>query len=252
MAIQGCRIEYRLIRSAPGAPVLVFLHEGLGSLSAWRDFPGRVAHAAGCEALVYSRAGYGASAAVRGPRAPRFMHDEALAALPALLERLGFERPILFGHSDGASIALIHAGGAGRRVAGVIAMAPHVFVEDVCIQSIRRAKRAYETAELRARLARHHADPDAAFRGWCDIWLDPAFREWNIEEYLPRIACPVLAIQGEDDEYGTMAQLERIARLAPDAQVLRLADCRHAPHRDQPRAVLEAAVRFVGRVRAAA
>ena len=179
------------------------------------------------------------------------MHDEALAALPELLDKLDVERPILFGHSDGGSIALIHAGGCNRSVAGVLVMAPHLSVEEICLDSIREARLAFETTDLRERLARHHAHPDSAFRGWCDIWLDPGFREWNIEAFLPRIRCPILAIQGEDDEYGTLAQIERIARLAPDVALLKLADCRHAPHRDQPGAVIAAAVRFVDRVRRA-
>src|SRR5262249_21009591 len=154
------------------------------------------------------------------------------------------------GHSDGASIALIHAGGTGRPLAGVVAMAPHVFVEEISITSIAAAKITYETTDMRVKLARYHANVDSAFWGWNRIWLDAAFRDWNIEEYLPRIACPVLAIQGEDDEYGTMEQLHRIGAQVTDVELLELADCRHSPHRDQPGAVLEALTRFVDRVTA--
>jgi pimeloyl-ACP methyl ester carboxylesterase len=243
------RIEYEHVTvAAPTRPTLVFLHEGLGSVAMWRDFPGRVAHAAGCDALVYSRYGYGNSEPLAADRDVRYMHDEALVALPQLLDKLGLARPILVGHSDGASIALIHAGSAGRALAGVVVLAPHVLVEDVSVTSIAAAKLAYETTDLRARLARYHADVDLAFWGWNRIWLAPAFRDWNIEEYLPGIGCPVLAIQGEDDEYGTMEQLRRIGAGVRDAELVALADCRHSPHKDQPEATLEAIVRFVDRV----
>jgi pimeloyl-ACP methyl ester carboxylesterase len=270
----GHRLEYVRLPSAhprAGAPAIVMLHEGLGSISLWRDFPQRVADATGCETIVYSRYGYGRSDPLLAPRRPDFMHDEARIALPELLDNLGLESPILFGHSDGASIALIHAGwiGSGGRdtgptgrpqvespgapreggpVSAVIAMAPHVLVEDISVRSIRQAKVAYENDGLRDRLARYHHDVDSAFRGWNDIWLDPAFRDWNIEEFLPSIRCPVLAIQGEDDEYGTMDQVDRIAARAPDVELVKLADCRHSPHRDQPDAVLAAVAPFVARV----
>ena len=227
---------------------IVMLHEGLGSVAMWKDFPHRVAHAAGRDVLVYSRAGYGRSSPAALPYGVRYMHDEALAVLPRLLDACGVERPILFGHSDGASIALIHAGAQPRPVTGLVLMAPHVFVEDVSIASIAAAKTAWRATDLRERLARYHDDVDAAFTGWNDIWLDPDFRAWSIEDETRRVRCPVLAIQGEDDEYGTMEQVERIARLASDVDVVKLADCRHAPHRDQPDAVLEALVRFVDRL----
>jgi pimeloyl-ACP methyl ester carboxylesterase len=247
---QGHRIEYDIIGDASsGAPTLVFLHEGLGSLALWRDFPAKVARAAGCRALVYSRYGYGQSDPITGPRGVRFMHDEALLALPELLDQLEVVKPVLFGHSDGASIALIHAGSGCRPVAGVIAMAPHVFVEDVTVRSIEVARRTYQTTDLRDKLRRYHADPDSAFWGWNDAWLDPEFRGWNIEEFLPSITVPVLAIQGADDEYGTMAQVDGIARLAADVETLRLDRCGHSPHRDRAEAVIEAAERFLGRPR---
>ncbi len=250
ISVGGRRIELeRIPAGVPGRPVLVFLHEGLGSVAMWRDFPARVAHACGCDAFVYSRLGYGRSAPLDGPRGVRYMHDEALIALPDVLRAAGVARPVLVGHSDGGSIALIHAG-SGHPVAGLVLLAPHVFVEDVSIASIAAAGRAYEETDLRARLARYHDDVDSAFRGWNDIWLHPDFRGWNIEAYLPRVACPVLAIQGEDDEYGTMEQVRRIERQAPDVDVLALADCRHSPHRDQPEAAIDAIVRFVDRLTA--
>lgn len=247
--VSGRRIEYRWIRRAPRAPVMVMLHEGLGSLSMWRDFPRRIAQATRCNTLAYSRYGYGRSDPPAAPRRADFMHEEALRVLPALLDRLGIERPILLGHSDGASIALIHAADAGRGVAGVIAMAPHVMIEDVCIGRIRETRASYEASGLRERLARYHRQPDATFRSWSDIWLDPGFRDWDIQGCLSRIACPVLAIQGEDDEYGTMQQIERIARLAPDVELLKLPRCGHASHRDQPQAVIRRIAHFIGGIR---
>ncbi len=249
VTVAGHRLESEHIDAgAPGRPTLVLLHEGLGSVAMWKDFPSRLAHATACPALVYSRYGYGRSDPITAPRPVSYMHDEALRTLPALLDALGVERPILVGHSDGASIALVHAGGAGRPVTALVLLAPHVVVEDVSLRSIEAARQAYLETDLRARLARHHADVDSAFWGWNRVWLDPAFRSWNIEEYLPRIRCPVLAIQGTDDEYGTLDQLARLAAVVPDTETLELADCRHSPHRDQPAAVLEAVTRFVDRV----
>lgn len=249
-AAGGHRLEYALLPGTePEAPPLVLLHEGLGAITMWRDFPQRLVAATGCTALVYSRYGYGRSDRLAEPRRPDYMHVEALRALPELLDKLGIERPVLVGHSDGASIALIHAGGAGRPVSGVVAMAPHVMVEDVALAGIRETVCAYETTALRDRLARHHDAVDSAFRGWSDIWLDPAFRDWNIEECLPRIAAPVLAVQGYGDEYGTMEQIDRVARGAPEVEVLKLADCGHSPHKDQPAAVVAAIAAFVLRLR---
>jgi pimeloyl-ACP methyl ester carboxylesterase len=231
-----------------GKPPIVMLHEGLGSVSMWRDFPQRVADCTGCDVLAYSRVGYGKSDPIATQRNVRYMHEEALVTLPALLDALGIEQPILFGHSDGGSIALIFAGGAQRPVRGVIAMAPHVMVEDISVASIAQAKVAYESTDLRERLARYHNDVESAFWGWNDIWLHPAFRHWNIEEYLAQIHCPVLAIQGENDEYGTMEQIDRIGRQVADVKLVKLASCRHSPHRDQPEAVLAAVGPFVERV----
>ena len=229
-------------------PELVFLHEGLGSVAMWRDFPERVAQATGRRALVYSRAGYGESEPIVAPRRVDYMHEEARVVLPALLAAFGVERPVLLGHSDGASIALIHAGEPAARPRGLVLLAPHVMVEPVGLASIERARHAWEEGDLRARLARYHADVDSAFRGWNDVWLHPDFRAWNIEDVLPRVRCPVLAIQGTDDEYGTMEQLDRIAAKVPDVERLELPACGHAPHRDRPDEVLAAVTAFVDRL----
>lgn len=249
LAIASHRIEYvRIEAGGARRPALVFLHEGLGSIAMWRDFPERVARETNCDAIVYSRYGYGNSDPLSERRSVRFMHDEAQIALPELLDRLAVDRPILIGHSDGGSIALIHAGSGTSSVLGVVTLAAHVIVEDISVASIADARTAYETSDLRGRLARYHADVDSAFWGWNRIWLDPAFRNWNIEEYLPRIRCPVLAIQGVDDEYGTLEQTRRIGAGARDAEILVLKDCRHSPHRDQPEAALAAIAGFVRRV----
>ena len=244
--VAGHRLECVRIRGAKSAPTLVFLHEGLGSVALWKDFPARVADATGCPVLVYSRAGYGRSSSATLPRAPDYMHVEALTVLPALLDRLGIADPVLVGHSDGASIALLHTGSGRRPVRALVALAPHVFVEDMSIASIAEVRRQYDTTDLRERLARRHADPDAAFRGWNDIWLAPAFRSWNIEACLPGVRCPLLMIQGRDDEYGSAAQLDAIERqVGGKVARIELADCRHSPHRDQPEATLAAIADFV-------
>jgi len=243
----GHALEYEWLDAAePGKPTLVFLHEGLGSIRQWRDFPLRVAKATGCRALLYSRYGYGQSDVLAEPRVGvRFMHREALEALPELLAKLAVERPVLVGHSDGASIALIYAG-AGHAVRAVATMAPHVFVEPICIKSIRKASAEFASSDLAQRLGKYHRDPRKTFHLWADVWLDPAFLNWNIEEYLPAIGCPVLAIQGEDDEYGTMAQVDAIRRgVRGTCELVKLPACGHAPFRDQPRATLEALTRFI-------
>ena len=213
-----------------GGTELVFLHEGLGSVSAWRDVPAQIADAAGCAAFVYSREGYGTSSPVALPRPLTYMHDEA-AALPALLAAHGITRPILVGHSDGASIAII-AAGSGLAVQALVLIAPHVFVEDVSVESIAKAADAYRTTDLREKLARHHADVDGAFWGWNRAWLDPGFRAWNLETFLPRISAPSLVVQGAADEYGTLAQVDAIARqLAGPCEQLIVPGAGHAPHR---------------------
>jgi pimeloyl-ACP methyl ester carboxylesterase len=244
----GRSLAYEWVgEAAPGKPTLVFLHEGLGSIRQWRDFPAKVAAATGCRALVYDRYGYGQSEVLQEKRRTvRFMHDEALLSLPAFLNVLGVRDSILVGHSDGASVALIHAGG-GRAVRGVVAMAPHVFIEPVCLSSIRKATETFETTDLPARLGRYHRDVRKTFYGWADVWLDPDFEGWDIrDDFLPQIRCPVLAIQGYDDEYGTMAQLDEIERrVKGPCEVLKLERCGHAPFRDQPEAVLQAVTRFV-------
>ncbi len=249
------RIEFDWVGDAdPDAPVIVFLHEGLGSLSMWKDFPQRLCEAAGIRGLVYSRPGYGQST----PRAPDehwgpdFMHIQARQVLPALLNALGVTRPAhLFGHSDGGSIALIHAASFPGRVASATVMAPHLMVEEFGLVSIREARVAYETTDLRAKLGRHHADVDSAFRGWNDIWLSPDFLSWSIESLLPDVHCPVLAIQGVDDQYGTMEHIDGIARVLPATRLLKLDACGHSPHRDQPEQVIDATVEFLRGLRRA-
>jgi pimeloyl-ACP methyl ester carboxylesterase len=246
--IDGRKLEVASIAGEPERPTLVFLHEGLGSISLWRDFPARIAAATGCPAAVYSRYGYGQSDVLHAPFAVDYMHREALDALPKLLARLGIAEPILVGHSDGASIALIHAGG-GHAVRALVVLAPHVFVEDLSVASIAEAKKAFETTDLPRRLARHHRDPTVTFYGWNDIWLHPDFRNWNITAYLPRITAPVLAVQGEDDEYGTMVQIDTIvAQVRGGCEVVALPACGHSPHRDQPERTVAAVADFVRRI----
>jgi pimeloyl-ACP methyl ester carboxylesterase len=250
LLIRGGAVDYTWIPgAADGRPTLVLLHEGLGSVSMWRDFPQQLALASGCPTLVYSRHGYGQSQIVTEPRGVEYMHDEALDVLPELLDSLGIDNPVLVGHSDGASIALIYAGGSHRPVRGLILEAPHVFVEDLTVESIAAAKRLYAETDLAAKLGRHHADPDATFRGWNDIWLHPGFRDWNIESYLPKIFSPVLVIQGADDQYGTLAQVDAIGRgVSGPFDRLVLENCRHSPHRDQAEATLAAMTEFVARL----
>lgn len=232
------------LRSAP----LVFLHEGLGSLAMWKDFPARLCTAVGRRGLVYSRPGYGRST----PRAPDehwgldFMHAQALQVLPRLLEAVGVRGPaVLFGHSDGGSIALIHAAAFPGTVEAAIVLAPHILVEEFGLESIREARVAYEQGDLRERLARYHADVDSAFRGWNDIWLHPDFPTWTIEALLPDIRCPVLAIQGLDDQYGTMEQIDGIQRRVSRTTLLKIPDCGHSPHRDAPEAVIDSVRQFL-------
>jgi len=244
----GRSLSYEWIEGdGRGKPTLVFLHEGLGSIRQWRDFPVKVVAATGCRALVYDRYGYGQSDVLEEPRrGVRFMHDEALAALPELRKKLGVDDAILIGHSDGASIALIHAG-AGYPARGVAAMAPHVFIEPVCLRSIRDAIQAFETTDLPEKLGRYHRDARKTFYGWAEVWTEENFKRWDIRaEYLSRIKSPVLAIQGYDDEYGTMAQLDDIARhVAGPCELLKLEGCGHAPFRDQPEKTLAALTRFI-------
>ncbi|WP_459618216.1 alpha/beta fold hydrolase [Bordetella sp. 2513F-2] len=246
------RLEYRWIApERSDAPLLVFLHEGLGSAAMWKDWPDQACAAAGCRGLVYSRQGYGRST----PRPPQerwpigFMHDQARDALPALLEALDVdparERVLLYGHSDGGSIALLYAAMHPQAVHGIVVAAPHIFVEDITVAHIRAARQAYLDTDLPHKLARYHDDVDSAFWGWNDIWLDPAFRTWNIEPWLPAIRCPVLALQGTEDEYGTLAQIRGIARAVPQARLLEIPGCGHSPHRDKPGVVMQALTDFI-------
>ena len=246
------RIEYQWLGSADaGRPLIVFLHEGLGSVAMWKDFPQRLCEATNCRGLVYSRPGYGKST----PRAsddawqPDFMHRQAFEVLPALLKALDIDtekqKPWLFGHSDGGSIALLFAARYPNNTAGTIVLAPHILVEDVSISSIEKAKVAYQTTDLRSKLARFHDDVDSAFWGWNNIWLNPDFRHWNLTQAIKTITCPVLAVQGLDDEYGTLEQIHGIKRVLPATQLLELADCGHSPHRDQPEALINACSAFI-------
>ena len=248
----GRRLEYEWHGPGPAAAAtLVFLHEGLGSVSMWRDFPARLAQATGCGALVYSRAGYGGSDPVPLPRPLRFMHDEALRSLPELLRAAEVRDAVLVGHSDGASIALIHAGaGASVVVRALVLEAPHVFVEDLTVRSIAAAAESFTAGPLRRALERHHgANVETAFWGWNRAWLDPGFRSWNLEEYLPGVRVPVLLIQGAQDEYGTPRQLDAIEKGCPGpVQRLVLEGCGHSPHRDQPERTLAAMAEFVNEV----
>ena len=230
---------------ASRVPTVVFLHEGLGSVAMWKDFPARFCDTHGLRGLVYSRYGYGRS--TPKPDDERwdtdYLHRQATETLPPFLSALGIERPWLFGHSDGASIALLHA--ADHDVAGVVAVAPHIFVEAISVASVRGARAAYGDTDLRERLARYHADPDSAFNGWTGAWLNPAFLEWNIEGELDRITCPVFALQGEDDVYGTLEQIRGIARRLPKTRLLAIPECGHSPHRDQPELLIREAGRFI-------
>ena len=241
-------LEYQWVgASESDYPVVVFLHEGLGSIGLWKDFPEQLCSRNGFTGLVFSRYGYGRStprpANERWP--VTFMHAQAEEVLPAFLAALGIEKPWLFGHSDGGSIALLHAARFPEAVSGIVVAAPHIFVEDRTVASIEQARETYLSTDLRARLGRYHADPDSAFWGWNDIWLDPAFRAWNIEDRLPHIRCPVLAVQGEDDEYGTLEQIRGIQKKAPQTRLLILPRCGHSPHRDQPEALIQEVARFI-------
>lgn len=242
------RMEYQWIGTAESdAPVIVFLHEGLGSLALWKDYPEKFCTENGFKGLLFSRYGYGQS--TPRPQQERwpvsFMHAQAYEVLPVLFAQLGLNKPWLFGHSDGGSIALLYAARFPDAVSGIVVAAPHILVEDVTVKSIEDARTTYQTTELRARLGRYHADPDSAFWGWNDIWLNPAFRAWNIEGELDRITCPVLAVQGEDDEYGTLEQIYGIKRTLPHTQLLVLPQCGHSPHRDQPEALTREVAQFI-------
>ena len=244
----GRSLGYEWIEGdARGRPTLIFLHEGLGSIRQWRDFPVKVAAATGRRALVYDRYGYGQSDVLEEPRrGVRFMHDEALLSLPELRKKLGIDDAVLIGHSDGASIALIHAG-AGHQARGVAVMAPHVFIEPICVSSIKKVTAEFESSDLPVRLGKYHRDARKTFYGWADVWTEESFKTWDIrQEYLRNLHAPVLAIQGYGDDYGTMAQLDEIARhVGGPCELLKLEDCGHAPFRDQPETTLAAVTRFI-------
>lgn len=235
----------------PQEPALVFLHEGLGSVSAWRGFPARLCAAVGRRGLVFSRPGYGGSTP-REPEerwGPDYLHRQAEEVLPAVLDAvgLGAQRVVPFGHSDGATIALLFAAAFPDRSAGVVVMAPHILVEDVTLRGIEKARDVYVAGSLKDGLGTHHDDPDSAFWGWADAWLSPAFAGWTIEDELGAIRCPVLAIQGVDDEYGTLEQIRGVARRVVDTTLVGLPGCGHSPHRDAPDAVLAAVGSFLER-----
>lgn len=229
------------------APTLVLLHEGLGSVGLWRDFPQRLAEVTGCGVFAYSRFGYGQSDPISLPRPMTYMHDEALHVLPRVLDAAGIRTAIVIGHSDGASIAAIHAGATqDKRLTGLVLIAPHFIVEDLNITAIAGIKQTYEAGDLRQRLARYHRDVDTAFYGWNGAWLDPRFRAFDITEYLPRIRVPILALQGADDPYGSEEQLHvlrRHARVPLDVQLIPSA--RHSPHHEAKDLTLAAVARFV-------
>ncbi len=235
--------ELEAVEIAGAEPALVFLHEGLGSVALWRDFPERLASLSGRRALIYSRAGHGQSDVPSGDRTPAFMHEEALEVLPELLRVAGVERPVLVGHSDGGSIALIYA--SQHPVSGLILLAPHVFVEDVTVASIEEARETFATTDLGSRMARYHRDAERTFRLWNDIWLAPEFRAWNIEDVLAGVTAPTLLIQGEHDQYGTLAQIDAIERGISGDVTRVVLDARHAPHLEAPEETLKAATDFL-------
>jgi pimeloyl-ACP methyl ester carboxylesterase len=249
VTVDGKRLETLWIEPCDATTeTIVMLHEGLGSVALWRDFPHRLAARTGCRVLVYSRYGHGNSDKLMEKRPVEFMHHEGEVVLPELLDKMDIERPIVLGHSDGGSIAMIFAGRFPDKPRGLILEAPHVFVEDLSVASIAAAKVSYETTDFRAKLGIYHSNVDLTFWGWNDIWLDPRFRSWNIESYLDAIRCPVLCIQGDEDEYGTPAQVKAIHASFPDTEILMLADCKHSPHRDRREATLEKMAEFVARL----
>lgn len=245
--LPGGPIEYVDLPGDAGLAPLVLLHEGLGSASLWRDVPARLHEATGRRTVVYSRHGYGQSAVVTEPREVDYMHREAREVLPRVLERLALDEPVLVGHSDGASIALIHAGTPGLApLSALVLLAPHVIVEDESIAGIEQARETFLSTDLEQRMARHHADSAATFWGWNDIWLSPAFRSWDITDVLGHVDVPVLAVQGHDDQYGTLHQLDLVEEgVAGPVRRVHLDDCGHAPHLERPDATLEAVTGFL-------
>ena len=249
LTIDKKKIEYQWIEpTRPNYPTLIFLHSGLGCVALWRDFPAQLAAETGCGALVYSRFGYGQSDSAELPRPATYMHHEALDTLPKIIRALGISDHILIGHSDGGSIALIYAGDvAPPTLRGVITEAAHVFNEEICIASIHKTREAYLTTEMPEKMAKHHKYPDATFWGWSDAWLHPDFWHWNIESYLPTIQAPLLVMQGLDDQYGTLAQVDAIVAGVSEGRTekLLLAECQHTPHREQTEQTLTKMSAFV-------
>lgn len=247
LVIAGRELEVIRIASVRrGLPTLVFLHEGLGSAGLWRELPQTLAEKTCCAAIVYSRYGNGFSTLLAEARTPSYMHDEALVTLPDLLRQLDIDDVIFVGHSDGASIALIFAAEHPSVVHGAVLEAPHLFVEELSVRSIAAIKDEYESSDLRARMSKYHADVDRMFYGWNDIWLAPEFRDWNIESYASRVLAPLFAVQGRDDEYGTIAQIDALAQLGRGpVDRLMLARCGHSPHRDRSELVTEAMAAWI-------
>lgn len=253
MGDRDIHLEYATIASDDvNAPLLVFLHEGLGSLAMWKDWPQQVCAAANCRGLIFSRYGYGQST----PRphdeqwSSRYLHQQAYEFLPAFFTTLGIdaerEKPILFGHSDGGTIALLYAARYPQAVRAISVAAPHIFVEDITLRNIEQARQTYLHTDLASKLGRYHNDPDSAFWGWNNAWLAPDFRHWNIESVLANLHCPIMAIQGLDDHYGSLEQIRGIKRHAPQTQLVELADCGHSPHIDQPELLIQLIADFVG------
>jgi pimeloyl-ACP methyl ester carboxylesterase len=246
IVVNGASLEARWWPTPGTALPIVLLHEGLGSVGLWREFPAALATRTSRSVFAYSRRGYGGSDPRGAPLALDFMEREALEVVPRVLDAAGIDRAVLFGHSDGGSIALLAAAAWPTRVAALVLLAAHVFVEDVTVASIARIRDQYRSTDLRDRLARHHRHVDEAFGGWNDVWLDPEFKSWNIEAALPRVACPVLILQGLEDEYGTPNQVRAIERgvIGPVTAHL-IQNCGHSPHRDQQSAVLHHVAGFL-------
>ncbi len=251
LVVDGIQLEYACFGPTPDqAPTIVMLHEGLGCVALWRDFPRQVAQATGMGVFVYSRQGYGQSDLANLPRPLDFMTREAVDVLPRVLDQIGFQRGILFGHSDGATIAAIYAGSVSdQRVRGLILMAPHFFTEPVGLAEIETARHTFDSSDMKARLGKYHRDPKATFNGWNDVWLDPGFKDWNVAEVIDYLRIPVLAIQGRQDQYGTLAQIEEIeSRIYSPVDIEILDDCRHAPHFEQPEQTLDVVAEFTDRL----
>jgi pimeloyl-ACP methyl ester carboxylesterase len=244
--VNGHSLEVIKIQAqSSNLPTIVMLHEGLGSVAYWKDFPSKLAEHTGSGVFAYSRYGHGGSDELREPRSIYFMHHEAQVVLPEVLQQAGIKSPLLFGHSDGGSIALIYAGTFPQSASGLILEAPHVFVEDLSVSSIAAARLFYQQTDMPQRLASYHTHADSMFWGWNNIWLDTSFRDWNIESFLNAICCPTMVLQGREDQYGTLKQVEAIRSKIPAVSITVLENCRHAPHQDQPATTLAAVRGFL-------